>query len=159
MNAVVNTAPLLFLTRIGRLSVLREFGSILVPEAVVSEVRYKRDDETSSVNKALDEWLKISIVSDKNLLAVLEKELGRGEAEVIALAIEQNIGWVILDDQDARRFAHRYGLNVIGTLGLLAWGKRKNLIESLRDKIKKLNEAGLYATKRLIEELLREVGE
>jgi uncharacterized protein len=159
MNVVVNTAPLLFLSRINRLPILRAFGQIWTPEAVISEIRYKQDEKTQAVNQAIAEWLIIKPVVDKNLLAVLTAELDLGEAEVITVAIEQKADWVVLDDQDARRYAHRYGLKVIGTLGLLAWAKKKGHISSLKQEIEHLREAGIYAVDELILSLLREVGE
>lgn len=93
------------------------------------------------------------------MLEVLTKELDGAEAEVICLAFHQKADWVVLDDQDARRFAHRYGLNVIGTLGLLAWAKKKDLIKSFLLEVEKLRKAGFYATAVLIEKLAEEAGE
>lgn len=159
MNVVVNTAPLLFLSRINRLPILHAFGRVWTPEAVVSEIRHKQDETTQAVDQALGEWLIIKPVEDKKLLAVLTVELDIGEAEVIAVALEQKADWVVLDDQDARRYAHRYGLRVIGTLGLLAWAKKKGHISSLKQEIDHLRGAGIYATDDLIEGLLREAGE
>ena len=89
----------------------------------------------------------------------LTNELDGGEAEVICLALEEKAAWVVLDDQDPRRYAHRYGLNVIGTLGLLAWAKRKGMIKSFKSEVEGLQKAGFYATAELVEKLLREVGE
>ena len=86
----------------------------------------------------------------------MTKEIGKGEAEVISLAIEDKVDWVILDDQDARRFAHRYGLNVIGTLGLLAWANRKQIITDLKAEINKLEDAGFYIKIELKQEFLKE---
>jgi predicted nucleic acid-binding protein len=63
----------------------------------------------------------------RELLDVPAKEPGRGEAEVIVLAVQQNIGWVTLDDRDARRFARRNGLGVIGTPGSLPGGRARIL--------------------------------
>lgn len=159
MNVVVNTAPLLFLSRINRLPILHKFGRIWTPEAVISEIRYKQDEATGLVEQALNDWLIIKPVEDNNLLAVLTMELGIGEAEVITVAIEQKADWVLLDDQDARRYAHRYGLQVIGTLGLLAWARKKGFIDSLKQEIEKLRDAGIYATDELVDGLLRETGE
>ncbi len=159
MKVVINTGPLVFLSKINRLTILKKFGSIFVPKGVISEIKYKQDDVSAAVIGTLDEWLKIKNVKDTDLLNVLMKELDGGEAEVICLALEQKADWVILDDQDARRFAHRYGLNVIGTLGLLAWAKKKGFIKSLKVEIDKLQKAGFYATSSLVEKLLGEVGE
>lgn len=159
MKVVINTGPLLFLSKINRLSILQKFGRIFVPKGVISEIKFKQDDVSAAVIKTLDEWLKIKSIKDKDLLNVLMKELDGGEAEVICIALEQKADWVILDDQDARRFAHRYGLNVIGTLGFLAWAKKKGFIKSFKGEVEKLQKSGFYATASLIEKLLEEVGE
>jgi len=159
MKAAVNTGPLVFLSKINRLQILEKFGNIYVPKGVIAEIRYKKDAVTTGVDNAVRNWLKIKTVKDTALLNVLTTELDGGEAEVISLAIEQKLDWVILDDQDARRFAHRYGLKVIGTLGLLAWAKNKGFIKSFLTEIRKLNKEGFYATNALIEKLLKETKE
>jgi predicted nucleic acid-binding protein len=159
MKVIVNTGPLVFLSKINRLPILQKFGNIAIPKGVIAEINIKQDIVATSVTKALSDWLKVKTAKDKALLDVLIKELDGGEAEVICLALEQKADWVILDDQDARRFAHRYGLNVIGTLGLLAWAKKKGVIKSFRSEVEKLQKAGFYATHALIEKLAKVAGE
>lgn len=132
---------------------------MVIPKGVIAEINIKQDVVATSVTKALSDWLKVKTVKDKALLDVLTKELDGGEAEVICLALEQKADWVILDDQDARRFAHRYGLNVIGTLGLLTWAKKNGFIKNFRDEVLKLQKAGFYATAELTEKLTKEIGE
>ena len=46
-------------------------------------------------------------------------DLGRGEREAIALALETKVDLVILDDQQGRRIACEWGLVVTGTVGVL----------------------------------------
>lgn len=159
MKVIVNTGPLVSLSKIHRLKIIQKFGSILVPQGVISEINYKQDEVSAEVSKASHDWLKIKIVKDKNLLNVLTKELDGGEAEVICLALEQKADWVVLDDHDARRFAHRYGLNVIGTLGLLAWARKKGFIKSFLSEVERLQNAGFYATAELTKKLAKEIGE
>lgn len=159
MKVIVNTSPLLFLSKIDRLSILKKFGQIFVPIGVISEIKHKQDEALTDVVKATKDWLNICVVKDKNLFNVLSNELDEGESEVICLALEQKIKWVVLDDQDARRFAHRYGLNVIGTLGLLAWAKKKGFVANFRAEVINLQKAGFYATPMLIERLRKETGE
>src|SRR4030042_2651399 len=89
MKVVINTGPLLFLSKINRLPILQKFGRIFVPKGVISEIKYKQDDVLKAVTKTLDDCLKIKTVKDIDLLNVLMKELNGGEAEVISLAIEQ----------------------------------------------------------------------
>lgn len=159
MKVIVNTGPLVFLSKIDRLPILQKFGSIFAPKGVISEIKHKKDDVLKAVSKISNDWLKIKPVRDKDLLDVLTIELDGGEAEVICLAIEQKADWVILDDQDARRFARRYGLNVIGTLGLLTWAKKKGYIKSFMSEVGKLRKSGFYATAALVEKLSQEAGE
>lgn len=159
MKVIVNTGPLVSLSKIHRLQIIQKFGNILALQGVISEINYKQDEVSAEVSKTSHDWLKIKIVKDKNLLDVLTKELDGGEAEVICLALEQKADWVVLDDHDARRFAHRYGLNVIGTLGLLAWAKKKGFIKSFLSEVERLQNAGFYATAELTKKLAKEIGE
>ncbi len=50
-------------------------------------------------------------------------------------------------------------MNVIGTLGLLAWAKKKGLVKNLKEEIEKLQNSGFYATTSLIENILIEAKE
>ncbi|MBI5101762.1 MAG: DUF3368 domain-containing protein [Nitrospirae bacterium] len=52
-----------------------------------------------------------------------------------------------------------YGLNVIGTLGLIAWAKKKGMIKNFKNEVERLQKAGFYATADLVGKLMREVGE
>ena len=85
MKVVINTGPLLFLSKINRLPILQKFGRIFVPKGVISEIKYKQDDVSAAVIKTLDEWLKIKSVKDKYLLNVLMKELNGGEGSLATI--------------------------------------------------------------------------
>ena len=65
------------------------------------------------------DWLFTRSVSDMRVVAALRTQLDEGEAQVIALAMELDDVFVILDDKKARRIARQIGLRVIGTLGIL----------------------------------------
>jgi predicted nucleic acid-binding protein len=66
-------------------------------------------------------WLTVVELSTRveKHLARLRLILDDGEASCIAVAMEKK-GTVFSDDLDARRYAHRQGLFVSGTLGVLA---------------------------------------
>ncbi len=49
MKIVINTGPLLFLSKINRLSILQKFGRIFVPKGVISEIKFKQDDVSAAV--------------------------------------------------------------------------------------------------------------
>ena len=77
---------------------------------------------------------------DRRLL--LKRRLGLGEASVISLAIETSDATIVLDDQKARNVAIEMGLEVTGTIGVIARAKLKGIIPSVQpliDQIRKTN--------------------
>ena len=65
----------------------------------------------------------------------MQAALHKGEAEAIVLAAELHAERLVLDDQDARRFADRCGLKVIGTLGILLAAKQRGVITQISPEI------------------------
>lgn len=78
--------------------------------------------------------------------------LGKGEAEVIALSSETGIK-TIIDDLKARQIAEKMGLTVTGTIGILIKAKKAGFINSAYDKVKELKEKGFYVSKELLDNL------
>ena len=58
-------------------------------------------------------------------------DLGPGESEVLALALETPNSVVILDDDLARRTAEMSGIRLTGTLGMLLDAKQAGLLEEI----------------------------
>ena len=56
---------------------------------------------------------------NERFVNALNRRLGKGEAEAIALSIETGADLVILDDHAARAEAMRLDLAVKGTLGII----------------------------------------
>jgi len=69
-------------------------------------------------------------------------DLGPGETEVLALALEVPGAVAILDDGLARQAAKITGIPVIGTLGLLLEAKRSGLVEALEPLLDHLDALG-----------------
>jgi len=94
------------------------------------------------------------------MVELLRAELDEGEAESIALAHEVRADVVLLDERDARHAAIRMGLNVLGTVGILLWGKQAGKIMNLRDVLDALRFQGKFRiSQRLYEQVLLEAGE
>ncbi|MCS6908587.1 MAG: DUF3368 domain-containing protein [Anaerolineales bacterium] len=157
---VVNTTPLLFLSKIGKLELLHlGVDRVYVPTSVLRELRVVQDEATCIIEKLLGTWLEEKSCTQLSLLSVAKGSLHEGEAEVIAIALEYNIRDVALDDLDARRFARRIGLQPIGTFGLLLAAKRANLIPKVLPEIQALQRAGFYASEALVKRILTEANE
>jgi predicted nucleic acid-binding protein len=157
---VVDTSPLIFLAKLDRLDLLRKSADeILVPAAVVEEVRAYPDDAGRKIEDALGSWLREEKVEGRRIVEVLLVDLDFGEAEVIALSRERAAERVVMDDLDGRRLARRLGLEPVGTLGLLLVAKLRGELGSLREEIERLEREGFRVSPALIEAVLRTAGE
>ena len=82
-------------------------------------------------------------------------QIGAGESEAIALALELGNVFVLLDDKKARQIAKQLGLEIIGTIGLILRAKRKGLIEKVKPVLNELIMAGFRIKVNLYQEALR----
>jgi predicted nucleic acid-binding protein len=160
MNArVVDAGPLLFLARLDRLPLLRlGVEQVFIPSAVLEEVQRKPDPVLDLIQGYLTDWLNECSLTNIEILRILS-DLGAGEREVIAQALENHIASVVLDDLDARRRALHFGIQPIGTVGLLLAAKKRQMIPSLKDELQRLKNMGFWVSESLVEAALREAGE
>jgi len=156
---ICNSGPLIALAGIHYLELLRDsYRAVSIPDAVYQEVTSssglagaQRIKECSWIYREVVETL-----PDR----VLMNELGRGEAEVIALALKKQAHKVLIDERKARRIAELYyGLSVIGTGGILLGAKRKGCIDAVRPLMQKMRDNGYYLSDRLMERIAEEAGE
>lgn len=144
-KAIIDTSVLIALERINILDVLCSiYSHIILPEAVVSEFG------TPSLDCYSSEKVKSPMVR----LLVSDLNLGRGEAESIALASEIGLR-LVLDDLKARKVAENLGLKVTGTIGILLKAESLALIDSAYDKAKELRDKGFYISDQLLDDLSR----
>ncbi len=144
MTAVSNAGPLIHLTQIGRINLLKEiFNEIVIPRTVKVEVidkgKEKGKPDAFLINSV--EWIKV--VDDPSNADQLAERVGihRGEACAILLAKSLNVP-VLLDDSDTRKFALGLGLEVVGSVGIIIRAVRLGLIskeDGLRDLEKLVN--------------------
>jgi predicted nucleic acid-binding protein len=157
---IVNTAPLIFLAKIGKLELLRIGADVIyIPPAVLTELRATPDEATKAVQEILGIWLLEKACTQPGLYSLAAQALDPGEAEVVALAFELGTQDVVLDDLDARRFAHRSGLQPIGTMGLLLAAKKKGIVAAIAPEVEALKKAGFRVSEALVKRILAEAGE
>ncbi len=138
MRAVSNAGPLVHLTRMGRLDILENiFDEVIIPQTVKVEVvdRGKEKGEPGAFLIEDAEWIRVA--EDPPQAGELAERAGihRGEACGILLARSLNIP-VLLDDSDARKFAIGFGVEVVGSIGLIMKAVKMGLIardEGLKD--------------------------
>jgi predicted nucleic acid-binding protein len=105
----------------------------------------------------LSGWIQVQEVNNEPLAQLLKQTLDRGEAEAIALSIEVNADWTILDEREGRKVAKSLGLNVTGILGILLRAKQVGELESLQPIIDDLiNRAGFRIAPELLTQILNQ---
>ena len=160
MKIVCNTSPLILLAKIGRLDTLiRLYSAPMISEAVLDELSTKPGKENDQVQAFLKKGtLQLRQVAEK-ILAELPVDLGRGEREAIALAMDAGADLVILDDQQGRLVSRDKGLSVTGTVGVLIEAKERGFIPLLRPEMDRLIEAGKWISEVFYHRVLKEYGE
>jgi predicted nucleic acid-binding protein len=121
MKVVLNTSPLIFLTRLELLETfLSQTGEYFTAQAVFDEIQAKEDEVSLSLKTIFaHQKIEIKPIQMSVLANSLNQRLGRGESEAMTLALELNANYIILDDFAARREASRLGLQVKGTLAII----------------------------------------
>lgn len=111
MRVVFNTSPIVFLTKLEYLEpFLTIKADFYIPQAVLSETTAKQDAASRRIQPLVSEGMfQIEACRLLTLVTSLNRRLGIGESEAIALAVELNADYIILDDATARREAARLG--------------------------------------------------
>jgi predicted nucleic acid-binding protein len=160
MTVIPDTSPLILLAKIERLELLTLlYDEIVVPSAVYREVQAKSGSGAEGIHQWRRQYDIPSTKVDASQLARISADLGPGERSAIASACERNADLVILDDQEGRRVAQAHGVEVTGTVGVLVEARSAGHIDSFRDELDRLLEAGLWMSEAFYNRLLREFGE
>lgn len=131
MPVISNSSPLIALTQIDRLDLLRQLHTrISIPPAVAREV--------GPTVARLPDWVLVQELARPLQPGTVSGSIGPGEREVISLGLELAAALLILDEQPARRLAMSVGLRVIGTVGLLMAGKERGFLTKVRPELDRL---------------------
>lgn len=162
-RAVLDSSVIIALGVLSHLNKLKHlFKETSVPRAVYEEICIRGhgligDAELSEAVKT--GVIKVKDFEDRTLVNALIDPLARGEAETIALTVEENAEFIVMDDRLARRRAKNIGLKVIGTLRILRMMYDKGLIDkkAFLNSIKKLREAGFRISDEVIDSVSKEL--
>ncbi len=163
MPVVSDTSPLLGLSAIGHLELLKDqFGEVFIPQSVLAELKLETDFRgTEDIQQALTQgWLVSKEIQNEPLVRSLLSELHKGEAEAITLAIDLHLDMIVMDERIGRDRAKALGLNTVGILGVLLNARRHGKIASVKSAMKELRrEIGFFISESLYEEVLKQAGE
>ena len=149
LAAVSDTGPLIHLAEIDSLELLSAFDTLLVPDVVYREV------EAGGVPDRVAELSYELVEADDG--RVETEDLDAGERAAIAVAEERGVV-LLTDDLAARETASDAGVEVRGSIGIIALGYSRGLLD--RDEAASLmralqRETSLFVTEAVVERGIR----
>ncbi len=159
-KVICNTGPILALTIIDRIDILRHFFEfVAVPEAVHKEIL---EGGTTNAGLAIYrkvKWIKVITLSNP-VDPLLRTSLDAGEAAVIGLSRELNVSLVLIDERKARRIARTiYGLHVIGSARVLVEAKKHGLLDNVGASLQAMRDGGYWISDLIFDAALKQVRE
>lgn len=155
---ISNATPIISLALIGQLELLQIlYEQVIIPPAVETEI-LRGGQRAGAPELPTTSYIKTLSLTDPRRADLLS-DLDRGEAEVIALAQEQQADLVLLDERLARRHARRLGLSLTGTLGVLLRAKDFGYLTEIQPLIVRLRNGGIRLSEAVIQRTLALAGE
>lgn len=160
MSIASNTGPLIALAKVDLLSILESlFGVVQIPQAVYRELLAKAGPEVGRLDAAFAGPIQIMPVPPMPAsLTHLTQNLGAGEQEAIALAIQHG-SMLLIDDRLGRSVAHQLGLRVAGTAGVLLEAKRAGVIPQVMPVLQEIRNRGYWLSDALLARVAELAGE
>lgn len=139
---ICDTSPIQYLHQLGHLHLLQRLvDRVTVPPAVISEIDAGRKIGIALPDLKTIPWVAVRAPAASAVLPLVT-DLGPGEKQVLALALEAGDAVVILDDALARHVAQMLKIRIKGTLGVLLDAKRAGLIPAVLPILDQLQESG-----------------
>ena len=153
---IADTGPVNYLLLIGHIEILPAlFEKVILPSAVRDELA-NPDTPLSVRNWIADPpaWVDVRHTSSPLTMASM-LELGAGERAAITLAVELHADLLVMDDRRGVVAALERGLNVTGTLGLLARAAKHGILD-LAEAFDKLKRTNFRYRQQIMDVLLNE---
>ncbi len=152
MIVISDTSPLNYLILVGAEEVLpRIFERVIAPPAVLLEMQHtEAPEKVRQWAGAPPVWLEVRTAQTITSF----DDLGPGESEAIALALEIHADAILIDDRAAVAIASRLGLLSLGTLGVLDLAAEKELVD-IPTMVAALAKTSFHMSQQLIEQLVR----
>lgn len=138
-KVITDTSPIQYLYQTNLLNLLPTlYEQVFMPQAVADELAQGREQGVPLPDPNSLAWITLQQVAETILVPDLPN-LGRGEREVLSLALTMSETLVILDDALARNYARQLNLTVTGTLGVLLKAKQLGHIKKVAPILNQLN--------------------
>lgn len=153
---ISDSGPIFSLAIIDKLHILNDlFDEIFIPNAVWQEItRDKTIKYYSSIKNFFEGKIK-EIVGFNELTFVMDY----GESESVILYKELNADYLLIDDRKARNIAENFGMNCIGTIGILSIAREKGIVGELRPLFQEFLKNKRYYSLGLLNAVLKQHNE
>jgi predicted nucleic acid-binding protein len=118
---------------------LSNIGALYLLQALYKQIA-TTEDIAQEFGEPLPDWVEVVAVADKTKQLLLEIQVDKGEASAIALALESESPFLILDDFRARKLASSLKLSYTGTLGVILAAKQRGIIPSIKPLLEKIKQ-------------------
>lgn len=152
-----NTTPFIALASIDQLNLLPQlFHQIHVAESVLAECAEGGRIFVPDLRSL--RWV-VPVADEVTSGLPIIFDLDRGEKQTLFLAKKYTANRVLVDERLGRRVAEYLGLQVTGTLGVLAKAKTQGLIPSFYESAEAMRKQGIYYHSDLIARISKHLGE
>lgn len=152
LSAVSDSGPLIHLIEIKQLKLLNLFNVLIVPDSVLQEV--------GDLNLKNIKVVKVVDRDSASFIKLINKfKLQKAEIDALYLAKDTN-SMFLTDDLEAREAANLFGINVHGSLGIIALAYKKQIISFTEAKqfiLDLHNDSTLFLTKSLVDLAINEL--
>lgn len=158
---IADAGPLIALSRIDALGLLRDlFGQVLVTEEVRDEALPVANYPGKEViAQAFNEGWLVCPGPFETSWQPTNPGLDAGERSAIAAAVQMPGCMLIIDDRAGRAEARFHQVAIIGTAAIIGLAKLQGLIPAARPVLEQLQPAGYFIHRRIVEAMLKDVGE
>ena len=134
----------------------KRFDTVCVPGAVFAECTVSG----KTASDRLGIYLADKTVSvDLTATIFTPSGMGKGELEAMSLCRRRQADFLLIDDRRARKVAIYNGLNTIGSIGMLLWAKNEGYISEIRSRVALIQDAGIFLSAKVRQEVLTLAGE
>jgi uncharacterized protein len=133
---IVNASPLIILGKTGRIALLKDvYHTVAIAQAVFDEVVVRGKGMKDAA--VIASHINSAAITVRQLMPEFKSEarnlalthgIDIGEAETIALALQEKQKEVVIDERDAREAAKAAGIRPVGTLGILLRAHKKGIL-------------------------------
>lgn len=153
MIIVSNTGPIIALSKVGYINLLKEVGKeVRIPPVVHRELLGKIGSESKHIDMALNDFIQVTeIISFDKKVEIATADLDEGEKQAIGLAFTygKNV-LLLLDDYAGRNVAKKLNIPTTGVIGLLIMAKEKGVVENVGKIIEEMRYQGYWLSDELI---------